>query len=97
MEQPKDLNCLVETLLAFYKERDWEKFHSPKNLVMNLASETGELLDHFRWLTEEESYKLGPETRQEVSDEIADVFQSILALAEKLGIDPIQATYHKLK
>jgi 8-oxo-dGTP diphosphatase len=88
---------VLHALNAVYAERDWGKFHSPKNLVMDLASEAGELLDLFRWMTEEESYTLDPKTRQEVADEIADVFKAILYLSHKLQIDPIESTHQKLE
>jgi len=88
---------LIETLLAFYRERDWEKFYSPKNLVMNIAGETGELLEPFCWITEEQSQNLDPKTREAVKKEIADVFMLLLYLAHQLEIDPIQASYEKLK
>jgi NTP pyrophosphatase (non-canonical NTP hydrolase) len=94
-KQPHE--ALLDTLLHFYREREWEQFHSPKNLVMDLAAETGELVDPFRWLTEEQSYELDPATLQEVKDEIADVFKIILYLSYKLGIDPIEATYQKIE
>ena len=92
-----DLHLLVEKLLAFFKKRDWEQFHSPKNLVMDLASEVGELVDPFRWLTEEQSYHLNEKTREAVTGEIGDVFKIILYLSHKLGIDPVQATYQKIE
>src|SRR5437016_2375411 len=97
MENNQDLERLLAKLLCFYKEREWEQFHSPKNLVMDLASEAGELVEPFRWLTEQQSYALDEKTLQEVKDEIADVFKIIIYLAHKLGIDPIQATYQKLE
>ena len=63
---------------------------------MDLASETGELIEHFRWLTEEQSYHLDNQTMQEVKDEIGDVFKIIVYLSYKLGIDPVQAAFEKL-
>lgn len=97
-KSPKEaLEALLDTLLKFYRERDWEQFHSPKNLVMDLAAEMGELVEPFRWLTEEQSYELNAATLQEVKDEIADVFKTLLYLSYKLGIDPIEATYQKLE
>src|SRR5580692_6978926 len=59
-QEQKELAPLIEKMLDFYKKRDWEKFHSPKNLAMVIASEVGELIDHFRWLTEDQSYHLEP-------------------------------------
>jgi NTP pyrophosphatase (non-canonical NTP hydrolase) len=88
---------VLAALLAIYKERDWDQFHSPKNLVMDLASEVGELLDLFRWMTEEESRHPNEQTKLEIQDEIADVFKAILYLAHKLQIDPIAAAYQKLE
>lgn len=78
----------------FFHDREWEKFHSPKNLVMDMGSEVGELLDHFRWLTEEESYH--PEKIQEIKDEIGDIFIVLHNFAGKLGIDPLVAAKEKL-
>lgn len=84
----------VSLLNKFFKEREWEKFHSPKNLVMDLGSEVGELLDHFRWLTEEQSYH--PEKIEEIKDEIGDVFIALHSLASKLGLDPLELAKKKL-
>ncbi len=88
---------VLASLLEFYKVREWEQYHSPKNLVMDLASEAGELLDLFRWVSEEQSYHPDPKTMQAVRDEIADVFKAILYLSHKLKIDPIEAAYQKFE
>lgn len=88
---------LLRELQEFYQERDWEQFHSVKNLVMDLAAETGELVELFRWLTEEQSNQLDERTLQEVRGEIADIYKCIIYLSYKLGIDPIEATYQKLE
>ena len=93
----KDVGRVLEKMFAFYQKRDWEQFHSPKNLVMNLASEVGELLEPFRWLTEEQSSLLAGKSLEEVSDEIGDVFMAILLLSHKLGIDPIEASLSKIE
>ena len=90
------LNDLLQKMLASYKEREWSQFHSPKNLAMNLGVEVGELMEHFRWLTEEKSYILDPKQLEEISDEIGDVFIVLLHLAHTLKIDPIQAAKDKL-
>jgi 8-oxo-dGTP diphosphatase len=91
-----DTHSLLKKIVAFHTERDWGKFHSPKNLAMDLACETGELLEPFRWLTEEQSYNLDPKTLENVKDEIGDVLKIILYLADKLGIDPLKSTDEKL-
>jgi 8-oxo-dGTP diphosphatase len=88
---------VLQSLLDFYRVRDWDQFHSPKNLVMDLGSEAGELLDLFRWMTEEQSHQLEPQNHQNVRDEIADVFKAVLYLAHKLKIDPIQAAFDKFE
>lgn len=95
--QDRNLDALLLRLLEFYRERDWEQFHSPKNLVMDLVSETGELVEPFRWLTEQQSAALDEKTLQAVREEIADVFKIILYLSHKLGIDPVEATFQKLE
>src|SRR4051812_18246355 len=83
----------VGTMRKFFEDRDWDKFHSPKNLVMDLGSEVGELLDHFRWLTEEESYN--PPKLDAIKDEIGDIFIVLHAIADKLGLDPLTAAQDK--
>lgn len=88
---------VLQALLDFYRARDWEQFHSPKNLVMDLASEAGQLLDLFRWMTEEQSYHPDPQNMQAIRDEVADVFKAILYLSHKLNIDPIEAAYQKFE
>jgi dCTP diphosphatase len=96
MENPERLKALLTKIIEFHKERNWQKWHSPKNLVLDLASELGELAEHFRWLTEEESANLPEKTLEEVRDEIGDVFRIIVYLSHKLGIDPIDAASSKL-
>ncbi|WP_420590256.1 nucleotide pyrophosphohydrolase [Bacterioplanoides sp.] len=83
----QDLNQLQEYLRQFAKERDWDQFHSPKNLAMALSVEVSELLENFQWLTEEQSYTLDDKQREAVIDEIADVQIYLARLADKLNID----------
>lgn len=78
---------LKMTLQAFAAERDWEQFHSPKNLAMALSVEASELLEHFQWLTEAASFDLPPHVKAEVGAEIADVQIYLVRLADRLGID----------
>jgi len=82
-----DLNSLTADLREFVEARNWERFHAPKNLVMALSVEVAELLEHFQWLTNEESDALDAAKRSEVADEIADVQIYLLELADRLGID----------
>ncbi|PYF99486.1 NTP pyrophosphatase (non-canonical NTP hydrolase) [Thioalkalivibrio sp. ALE21] len=90
------LDDLAGRLEAFVRERDWEQFHSPKNLSMALAGEAGELIEHFQWLTEERSRELSDAEREAVQAEIADVQIYLLLLARGLGIDVVQAANEKL-
>jgi dCTP diphosphatase len=88
---------LIEAIKAFNRERDWEKYHSPKNLSMALSVEVAELLEVFQWLTEEESRRLPPAKRQAVEEEIGDVTILLLALAGELGVDVLEAARKKLE
>lgn len=91
-----DLNEIKEKLREFAMARDWDQFHSPKNLSMALAGEVGELLELFQWLTEEQSNNLSREQRTAVEEEVADVFLYLLRLADKLGIDLLSAANNKI-
>lgn len=89
---------LAERLRAFAAERDWERFHTPKNLAMALAGEAGELLAEFQWLTPEESARVmdDPEAGGRVRAEIGDVMIYLTRLADQLGIDLVDAATTKL-
>lgn len=91
-----DLDKIKKKLREFAQARDWEQFHSPKNLSMALAGEVGELLELFQWLTEDQSKKLSPEQRKSVEEELADVFIYLLRLADRLDIDLVEATNDKM-
>ncbi|MCC7116330.1 MAG: nucleotide pyrophosphohydrolase [Burkholderiales bacterium] len=91
-----EIDRLREQLRAFAEARDWEKFHSPKNLAMALAAEAGELLEVFQWMTEPQSRDLPPDARARASEEIADVLLYLVRLADTLGIDPIDAANRKI-
>lgn len=93
----QSLTDLAVRLQEFAAERDWDKFHSPKNLAMALSVEASELMEHFQWLTEEQSSALPPEKLQQVREEIGDVLIYLTRLADKLGIDPVQAAFEKLE
>lgn len=87
---------LAARLAEFARERDWDQFHSPKNLAMALAGEAGELIEHFQWLTEEQSRNLPPVTRDAVALEMADVLLYLVRLADKLGVDLVAAADRKI-
>jgi NTP pyrophosphatase (non-canonical NTP hydrolase) len=90
------LNGLCAELRAFVDEREWDQFHNPKNLVMALVAEAGELVEHFQWLTPEQADQLGPKALEEVSFEVADVLLLLLRLCDRLGVDPIDVARRKL-
>lgn len=91
------MDDLRNAIRAFIEERDWDQYHSPKNLAMALSVEVAEIVEHFQWLTEEQSRELPPEKLTEVRKEIGDVMIYLTELAEKLGIDPVEAARAKLE
>lgn len=85
-----DLESYYERLEKFAQDRDWEKFHSPKNLAMALSVECGELMEYFQWMTETESRELKSDKgqkKQQVSEELVDVFLYTLRLCQQLDVD----------
>jgi dCTP diphosphatase len=90
------LGHLRDALREFVAERDWDQFHSPKNLAIALSVEAAELLEHFQWLKEEESLRLGEERLRQVGEEMADVLLYLIRLADKLGVDLNRAAVDKL-
>lgn len=87
---------LKERLRKFAAERDWDQFHSPKNLSMALIAEAAELIEHFQWLTEEQSRNLSSEKLAEVELELADIQIYLIRLADKLQLDVMAAVEKKL-
>jgi NTP pyrophosphatase (non-canonical NTP hydrolase) len=95
---PSDsLDELNTALLQFARERDWEQFHSPKNLSMALAGEAGELLEHFQWLSETQSKALTSDKKDAVALEMADILIYLVRLAERLDIDLVDAAHRKVQ
>jgi dCTP diphosphatase len=90
------LRALQQRVAAFAAARDWEPFHSPKNLAMALSVEAAELVEQFQWLTEEQSRTLDAERRERVRLELADVFIYLLRIADKLGVDLVAAANDKI-
>ena len=80
----------------FIRDRDWDQYHTPKNLAMALSAETAEIVELFQWLTPKESSELGPEKRVALEEEIGDVMIYLVTLAQKFSIDPIEAALKKL-
>jgi len=91
-----DLEQLKLRLREFAAERDWEQFHSPKNLSMALIGEAGELVEHFQWLTEEQSRNVSQQQWAEIELELADIFLYLIRLADKLNVDLVAAASKKI-
>jgi dCTP diphosphatase len=91
------LTRLRDALRNFAAARDWQQFHTPKNLAMALCVEAAELLEQFQWLTPDQCARLDSRRRQAVADEIADVLMYLTRLADVLQIDPLDAAQRKLR
>lgn len=91
-----EFDQLKTELRRFVAERDWQQYHSPKNLSMALIAEAAELVEHFQWLTEEQSANLPPEKLAEVELELADIQIYLVELADKLQVNLMQAVEKKL-
>lgn len=92
----QELNTLRDALRKFAAERDWDQFHSPKNLASALSVEAAELLECFQWLSEEQSRNLNPEQLAAVRDELADVLVYLVRLADKLDVNLLDAVREKM-
>jgi len=92
-----DLNTLKYRLRDFADTRDWNQFHSPKNLSMALSVEVAEINEHFQWLTQEQSKNLPLDKLDEVANELADTLIYLIRLADKLDIDLLVAAHNKIE
>ena len=90
------LENLKVRLRDFAKERDWDQFHSPKNLSMALIAEAGELIEHFQWLTQEQSSNLSQDKLKPVEQELGDILIYLVRIADQLDIDLINAAHTKV-
>jgi len=90
------LDQLRQNLANFAADRDWDQFHSPKNLSMALIAECAELIEHFQWLTEEQSSELSVDKKQAVGLEMADILIYLVRIADKLDIDLITMANEKI-
>lgn len=90
-------DLLRDKLRAFATVRDWDQFHSPKNLCMALMVEAAELMEHFQWLTEAQSACLPPDANQAVAEELADILLYLVRLSDRLGVDLHEAALLKLE
>jgi len=92
-----DMQELARRLRRFARERDWEQFHSPKNLAMALSVEAAEIVELFQWLSEADSRNLDVAKRLELEEEIGDVLIYLVNLADKFDINPLDAAMKKLE
>lgn len=92
-----DIESIKRTLETFSEKRNWDQYHSPKNLAMALSVEVSELLEIFQWLTEEQSKNLSKEQMQHTEEEIADIVIYVLNLCRKLDIDLEKAILSKIE
>jgi len=97
MPNRPDLLMLRDKLRVFAEVRDWDQFHSPKNLSMALMVEVAELMEHFQWLTEAQSGDLADEKKAVVAEELADILLYLVRLSDKLGVDLTEAALHKME
>ena len=91
-----EMERLRVRLAQFAAARDWDQFHTPKNLAMALIAEAGELVEHFQWLSDAQSRDLAPAKRDAVAEELADVLIFLVRIADKLGVDLVEAALRKM-
>ncbi len=91
------LSSLIAEIRAFADERNWQQFHSPKNLAMALIVEAAELVEHFQWLSEQDSKALSPADKEEVALEMADILIYLCRLSDRLDIDLLAASEKKMR
>ncbi|MDE0309935.1 MAG: nucleotide pyrophosphohydrolase [Acidiferrobacterales bacterium] len=92
-----EFDKLIQQIRDFAQERDWEQFHSPKNLAMALMVEASELAEIFQWLTQEQSLNLDSDQKQRVEEEVADVMNYLIRICDRLDIDLLEATRRKIR
>jgi dCTP diphosphatase len=97
IERPASLDTLRDLLRRFVAERDWDQFHSPKNLAIALSVEAAELLEHFQWMPETQSAALAGDVKARIREELADVLIYLIQLADKLEIDLLAAASDKIQ
>ncbi len=97
MEQKGEISFLKEQVVSFGEARNWEKFHSPKNLSMALAVEASELLEIFQWMNEQESKNLNASDKEKAAFELADIFMYTLLISDRLNVDLKAYTEKKIE
>lgn len=92
-----DIKDLTEKIIKFRDERDWKQFHNPKDCAISLSLEASEVLEHFQWKSKKEIEEYVKTNKDEISEELADVFNYLLIMAHDLDIDIVKATKEKTK
>ncbi|NOR56493.1 MAG: nucleotide pyrophosphohydrolase [Sulfurovum sp.] len=92
-----NLNDLKQKLVDFRDERDWKQFHNPKDLSQAISIEASELLEHFLWISQKGSHKIVQDNKEDIADEMADIFAYLLSLSDITGIDLEDALINKLE
>lgn len=96
-QRARSVDELRESIRAFTEERDWAQYHTPKNLAMALIAEAAEIVEIFQWLTPGDSGKLQGAKLQHLREEIGDVLIYLVSLADRCGIDPLEAAFEKIR
>jgi len=91
------IDKLKSKLVKFRDERDWKQFHNPKDISQAISIESAELLEHFLWISKEASHDVVNENKEEISDELADIFAYLLSFSDITGIDLEEALLNKLE
>ena len=97
MHSADEFGRFSQRVREFVDQRDWDQFHSPKNLAMAMIVEAGELVEHFQWLTEQQSESLEGEKLHQIELELADVLIYLVRLAQRLDVDLLEAGFRKLE
>src|SRR3981081_2066946 len=92
----KSITDVATALRAFAKARDWDRFHTPRNLAAAMSVEAAEVLEHFQWLRDEESEPLTGQRKEWVAMELADVFLYLVRLSDRLGVDLLHSAERKM-
>lgn len=95
--KPDSIDAIKARINQFVEDRDWSQFHSPKNLAMAMIVEAAELVEHFQWMTEQESKNLDQEKKEQIGQELSDTFVYLLRIAEVCEIDLIDAVNKKIE
>ncbi len=93
----ENIEGLTQRIVAFRDARNWKQFHNPKDLSLSLMLEAAELVEHFQWKTSEEMSKHVVEKKEDIAEELADIFYYVLLTAHDLGIDPVAALERKME